>query len=200
MLAINGHTIHSSSRAVQIDLGGVAKGWALDRAATILHAQGVRNALINIGGNILALGTRNGTPWRVGIQHPRRAGALATLALFDGEAIGTSGDYQRYFELKGRRYCHLIDPRTGEPAQGTQSLTVLVTARPEAGILSDAASKPAFIDGPHWREHLAAFGIEYGLRVAADGSIDVTMPMARRIDFADDAHPSRTGGQAPDKR
>jgi hypothetical protein len=74
--------------------------------------------LINIGGNIMALGSKGGQAWKVGIQHPRRAGALAMLELHDGEAIGTSGDYQRYFELDGKRYCHLIDPRTGWPATG----------------------------------------------------------------------------------
>jgi thiamine biosynthesis lipoprotein len=188
-LTISGRRIESSNRAVKIDLGGVAKGWALDRAAQILHAQGVHDALINIGGNILALGSKNGTPWRVGIQHPRRAGAIATLNLGDGEAIGSSGDYQRFFDLDGRRYCHLIDPRSGAPAQGTASLTVLVTARRDAGLLSDVASKPAFIDSAHWRERLAAYGIEYGLRVGTDGRIEVTPAMARRLEFASDARP-----------
>jgi thiamine biosynthesis lipoprotein len=76
----------------------------------------VHNALINIGGNVMALGSKgDGTPWRVGIQHPRQPGALATSELHDGEAIGTSGDYQRYFELDGERYCHLLDPRSAEP-------------------------------------------------------------------------------------
>jgi thiamine biosynthesis lipoprotein len=98
---------------VALDFGGYLKGVALDRAADILRSQGVRNALINIGGNILALGYKEGRKWRVGIQHPRRAGALATVELNDGEAIGTSGDYQRYFELDGKRYPHLLDPRTG---------------------------------------------------------------------------------------
>ncbi len=188
-LSIEGKQIRSNNRAVKIDLGGVAKGWALDRAAAILREQGVRNALINIGGNVLALGSKNGIPWRVGIQHPRRAGTLATLALGDGEAIGSSGDYQRFFELDGRRYCHLIDPRNGMPAQGTQSLTVLVTARPTAGLLSDAASKPAFIDAAHWRERLAAYAIAYGLRVGGDGRVEVTPAMARRLEFASDVRP-----------
>ena len=102
-----------SQPRVKLDLGGYAKGYALDRAAEILKSQGIHNALINIGGNVLALGTHGTRPWRVGIQHPRKPGPLATLELRDGEAIGTSGDYQRYFELDGKRYCHLIDPRTG---------------------------------------------------------------------------------------
>lgn len=184
-LQIENGEIRSTNPAVQIDLGGIAKGWALDRAAEILRAHGVRNALINIGGNILALGSKNGTPWRVGIQHPRRAGTIATLNLNDGEAIGSSGDYQRFFELDGRRYCHLIDPRTGAPAQGTASLTVLVTPRPNVGMLSDAASKPAFIDAAHWRQRVAAYSIEYALRVGTDGSVESTPAMARRLQLAD---------------
>ncbi|HEY0675755.1 MAG TPA: FAD:protein FMN transferase, partial [Immundisolibacter sp.] len=108
---------HSRNRSVQLDLGGYAKGYALDRAAESLRAQGIRNALVNIGGNVIALGAHGKRPWRVGIQHPRKPGALAALDLHDGEAIGTSGDYQRYFIADDVRYCHLIDPRSGYPAQ-----------------------------------------------------------------------------------
>jgi len=114
-LVIEAGRIASRNPAVRLDLGGYAKGYALDRAAAILRQAGVRNALVNIGGNIIALGRKGDRPWRVGIQHPRRGGALATLDLHDGEAIGTSGDYQRFFEVDGRRYCHLIDPRSGQP-------------------------------------------------------------------------------------
>lgn len=188
-LTIDGTTVTSRNKAVKIDLGGYAKGWALDRAATILRQQGVSNALINIGGNIMALGSKGKTPWRVGIQHPRRAGALATLPLNDGEAIGTSGDYQRFFELDGKRYCHLIDPRTGRPAEVTQSLSILILRRANAGVLSDVVSKPAFIDGARWRERLRPFGVEHALRIAADGKIEVTRTLAKRLEFASDAPP-----------
>jgi thiamine biosynthesis lipoprotein len=109
----------------------------------------------------------------VGIQHPRRAGALAMLELHDGEAIGTSGDYQRFFEMNGKRYCHLIDPRTGWPADQAQAVTVVVGGE-HAGTLSDVASKPLFIAGPaDWRRLAAKDGVGR-LFVAADGSISVT--------------------------
>lgn len=180
----DGHWVSSPNRAVRLDLGGYAKGYALDRAAAILRAHGVRNALINIGGNVMALGDKGGEPWRVGIQHPREPRPLASLPLYDGEAIGTSGDYQRFFELDGRRYPHLLDPRTGWPATATQSLSVLVTARDKAGTLSDAVSKPAFIDGEHWRQHLAAFDIAHGLRVDAEGQIEVSRALLARLKFA----------------
>lgn len=180
-LVIDGKRVGSRNPAVQFDLGGYAKGYALDRAAAILRQQGVANALINIGGNVMALGKKGDQPWRVGIQHPREAGPLASLPLYDGEAIGTSGDYQRYFELDGERYAHLLDPRTGQPAHGTQSLTVLITPRADAGTLSDAASKPAYIAGDGWRDQTRRFGIAHALRVAADGRIEVTRELRARL-------------------
>lgn len=188
-LSIDGLRVSSRNKAVQIDLGGYAKGWALDKAATLLKAHGVHNALVNIGGNVLALGAKGDQPWKVGIQNPRGGGALAALPLKDGEAIGTSGDYQRYFERDGQRFCHLIDPRSGRPATQTQSLTILITARPRAGTLSDAASKPAFIDGDHWRARVAAFGIDHALRVDAQGHIVVTNALARRIEWLGETRP-----------
>ena len=183
-LVITGNRVESRNPVVQIDLGGYLKGYALDRAIAILKKQGIDDALVNIGGNIMALGKKGDVPWRIGLQHPREPHPLATLPLYDGEAIGTSGDYQRYFELGGHRYSHLIDPRTGEPATATQSLTVLVTPRPAAGTLSDVASKPAFIAGDDWREYTRRYDIDYALRVAADGRIEVTRALRARLQFA----------------
>lgn len=180
-LHIDGTKVWSDNRDVELDLGGYAKGYALDRAAAILRANGVHNALINIGGNVMALGKKGDRPWQVGIQHPRASTPIAALALYDGEAIGTSGDYQRYFELDGHRYSHLIDPRTGAPANRTEAVTVLVTPRPGAGVLSDVASKPIFIAADRWRELARRFGVSHVLRVDADGSIVVTHDMGARM-------------------
>ena len=188
-LVIEGNRVGSRSPAVRLDLGGYAKGYALDRAAAILRERGIHDALINIGGNVMALGKKGDTPWRLGLQHPRKPEPLATLPLYDGEAIGTSGDYQRYFELDGVRYSHLIDPRTGQPANATQSMTVLVTPREHAGTLSDAASKPPFIAGDGWREYTHRYGIEHALRVAADGRIEVTRELRARLQFTEGAGP-----------
>ena len=181
-----GHRIASRNPAVQFDLGGYAKGYALDRAAAILRARGVRNALINIGGNVMALGRKGDAPWRVGIQHPRKPESLATVELRDGEAIGTSGDYQRYFELDGERMCHLIDPRSGQPVRHTESLTVLVPAQPDAGAPSDADSKPLFIVGrAGWQALAARMGVVNALRVDADGSVEATPGMQARMQATD---------------
>ena len=174
--------VTSANRSVQLDLGGYAKGYALDRAAAILKGMGVRNALVNIGGNVLALGDKGGTPWRVGIQHPRAAAPLAVLDLRDGEAIGTSGDYQRYFEVGGRRYCHLLDPRTGRPADGVQAVTVLIAPGPRAGTLSDAASKPLFVAGAGaWRETARRLGLAQALLIDGEGVMRVTADFRARL-------------------
>jgi thiamine biosynthesis lipoprotein len=182
-LQLDGLRVSSRNRAVALDFGGYLKGVALDRAAEILRAQGVSNALINIGGNVMALGRKNGARWRVGIQHPRQPGPLATLELDDGEAIGTSGDYQRYFELDGKRYCHLLDPRSGEPVTHTQALSVVITPRPQAGTLSDAASKPLFIAGNDWPRLARQFAIDQVLRVDAEGRLQVSAALQRRLEY-----------------
>ena len=190
-LSFAGERVSSRNRSVQLDLGGYAKGYALDRAADLLKGMGVNNALINIGGNIMALGDKGGQPWRVGIQHPRAAAPLATLELRDGEAVGTSGDYQRYFEVDGKRYCHLLDPRSGRPAEGTQAVTVLIPPRmgaPQgdflrgAGALSDAASKPLFIAGAaEWRGLARRLGVEQALLIDGEGVMQVTAAFRQRL-------------------
>jgi len=180
-LVIEDDTVSSANPAVQLDLGGYAKGRALDDAAAILNAHGIGNALVNIGGNVIALGAHGDRPWRVGIQHPRQPGTLATLELRDGEAIGTSGDYQRYFETDGRRYSHLIDPRSGQPAAGMQSVTVLVSGK-QAGTRSDALSKPLFIDGAgRLPGHASRLGVADYLAVDSAGQIHVSPAMQARL-------------------
>ena len=183
-IAIAGNTITSSNRNVALDFGGYLKGVALDRAADILRAQGIHNALINIGGNVMALGSKEGRKWRVGIQHPRQPGPLATVELDDGEAIGTSGDYQRFFEVDGKRYAHLLDPRSGFPAEHTQAVTILIPPGAKAGTLSDAASKPIFIAGPEaWQDMARKLGIGLVLRVDRDNRLFVTEALRKRLEF-----------------
>ena len=183
-LRVEDGRVSSARRAVALDFGGYLKGVALDHAAAALRDAGVQNALINIGGNVMALGTKHGEPWRVGIQHPRQPGALATLPLHDGEAIGTSGDYQRFFELDGKRYCHLLDPRSAAPVTHTQSLTVLIRGGGQTGMRSDAGSKPLFVGGREaWRHLARKLEVADALRVDADGSIQVTRSLAGRLKF-----------------
>ncbi|MFM8490411.1 MAG: FAD:protein FMN transferase, partial [Candidatus Methylopumilus sp.] len=180
-----GSTISSTNPHVKIDLGGYAKGYALDRASKILRDHHIKNALINIGGNIIAIGQNGNKPWRVGIQDPRGSQAIAKLDLPDGWAIGTSGDYQRYFMIDGVRYCHLIDPFTGFPVQGVYSVTVLIEPTQNAGALSDVLSKPLFIAK---REDRRAIAEKLNIRhylIIEDNVISVTQTMADIIQFLD---------------
>ncbi len=181
-ITIANHQASSRNPAVKLDLGGYAKGYALDVASAYLRQNQVRGALINIGGNIIAIGSHGDRPWRVGIQHPRRPGPIATLELPDGWAIGTSGDYQRFFERDGKRYCHIIDPRSGRPAEGVQAVTVLIPPGPHAGALSDAVSKPLFISGASaWQAAARQLGLEYALLIDASGKMQLTTGMQQRI-------------------
>lgn len=185
-LRIDGTKISSSNREVKIDLGGYAKGYALDRAVGILKKDGAQNALINIGGNIIALGEHGNRAWRIGIQHPRKPSAIAAMDLYNGEAIGTSGDYQRYFEKDGKRYCHIINPATGMPVENVQSVSIVAKTGTQAGLMSDVASKPIFIAGTEkWRDAARTMGIDLVLRVDSTGGVDVTTLMSKRLAFDD---------------
>jgi FAD:protein FMN transferase len=126
---------------VALDLGGIAKGYAVDRAVAALREWGVRDGLVNAGGDLYALGnSADGDPWSVGIRAPDGRGLAGTLALSDG-AIATSGDYEQFFEHAGRRYHHLLDPVTAAPrASGTRSLTV----RASSCMAADAAATAAW--------------------------------------------------------
>jgi thiamine biosynthesis lipoprotein len=185
-LSVRGGEVTSANPAVQLDFGGYAKGYALDRAAGILRDDGIANALINVGGNAMAIGRRGERPWRVGLDAPRGKGLLATLELNDGEAVGTSGDYRRYYEIDGKRYSHIIDPRTGYPVAGVESVTVLVPGGAGAGALSDAASKPIFIAGRSgWGAAAARMGVSRAMLDDTDGVVHVTRELKARLRFSD---------------
>ena len=185
-IVIENGKVFSNNQSVQLDFGGYAKGYALDLAINNLRKQGVKNALINIGGNIIALGQHGDKPWRVGIQHPRKPNAIAVLNLASGWAIGTSGDYQRYFDLDGKRYCHIIDPATGYPVQGMQAVTVLIPPQSNAGVMSDVASKPIFIAKSDSRAEAAkSMGVENFLVIESTDKIWVSSAMAKRVSWLD---------------
>lgn len=187
-IVIKDGAAYSKNVAVNLDLGGYAKGYALDNAVAYLRQQHVNNALINIGGNIIAIGQHGNQSWRVGIQHPRTPTAIATIDLLDGWAIGTSGDYQRYFELNGKRYCHIIDPRTGYPVQHTQAVTILVPPQAhnhtQAGVLSDVVSKPIFIETPENKSKVAqTFGIDNFMVIDEKSNIFVSGKMTKKLNW-----------------
>ncbi len=176
----------SKNIAIKLDLGGYAKGYALDQGLAYLREQKIQHALINIGGNIIALGQHGDRPWQVGIQHPRQPNAIASVALASGWAIGTSGDYQRFFDLDGKRYCHIINPETGYPAQGIQSVTVMIPPQSDSGVRSDVASKPIFLAAPAKRiEAAQAMGVEYFLMIDSDNNVQVSANMQEQLNWLD---------------
>lgn len=139
-----GHTVLLEKQGMRIHLGGIGKGYAVERSAALLRDRGYRDFLIQSGGDLYVAGLSGGQPWRLGIADPRKpTQSFGTLDLIDG-TFSTSGDYERAFVQDGVRYHHLIDPSTGYPAKGTRSVTV-VTNQP---VLADGLSTGVFILGP----------------------------------------------------
>jgi thiamine biosynthesis lipoprotein len=134
------NNVRLNKKGMQLDLGGFGKEYAVDRVATIFLENGVTSALINFGGDVRALGAKpDGDPWHIGIQDPRQLDrCFATLSLSQG-ALATSGDYERFFELGGQRYCHILNPKTGMPVSYWRSVTVLAPLASAAGATSTIA-------------------------------------------------------------
>jgi len=146
------HTIRFLREGVRIDLGGIAKGYAVDRAVQHLRELGIRHAMVNAGGDTRLLGDRRGKPWMVGIRDPRSAGRVVMRVPLADEAISTSGDYERYFEEDGVLYHHILVPSTGRSARGVRSATVI---GPDA-TLTDGLSTTLFV-----------LGVERGMQLIA---------------------------------
>jgi thiamine biosynthesis lipoprotein len=145
-------TVAFSAQGVRINLGGIAKGYVVERGVALLRAAGVQNAVVTAGGDSRLLGDRHGQPWMVGIRDPRKDGNVAMTVPLQDEAISTSGDYERYFDEDGVRYHHIISPSTGNPASGVHSATVI---GPD-GVMTDALSTSVFV-----------MGVDQGLRLIA---------------------------------
>jgi thiamine biosynthesis lipoprotein len=143
-LDARGRTISYRVPGVRINLGGIAKGYAVERGAQILRAAGISNALLNAGGDTRVIGDRRGQPWIVGIQHPRATDTVVTRLPLIDEAISTSGDYERFFEEDGKRYHHILNPATGRSTEGVLSVTVI---GPDA-TMTDGLSTTLFVLGP----------------------------------------------------
>ncbi len=182
-LSLQGDQLSSPNSAVMLDVGGYAKGYAVDQAIELLQQMGINNAIINAGGDLRAIGDKGNRPWRIGIRHPRQTGVIASLETHADESIFTSGDYERYFEYHGQRFHHIIDPRVGRPAQGTSSVTIIHKDASSA----DAAATAVFIAGStQWRETARAMGIAEVMLIDAAGTIYMTEAMSQRINLESD--------------
>jgi thiamine biosynthesis lipoprotein len=168
-----GQQVRLKQVGMELDFGGFGKEYAADRAAAVLQSYGMQHALVNLGGDLHALGDRglpefDAAPWQIDIQPPRlqadrQASALATLPLTRG-GLATSGDYERFFILDGKRYCHVLDPRTGWPVQHWQSVSVLAANTVTAGALTTIA----MLKGAQARAWLDEQDVNY-LMVQHDG-------------------------------
>jgi thiamine biosynthesis lipoprotein len=137
-------TVRFARTGVRIDLGGIAKGYAVDRGIAILRSRGIEHALVTAGGDSRIIGDRFGKPWVVGIRHPDRKNEVIARIPLEDAALSTSGDYERYFDENGVRYHHIIDPGTGHPASKVRSATILGPTATR----TDGLSKTAFVLGP----------------------------------------------------
>lgn len=146
------HTVRFLAQGVRINLGGIAKGYTVERAANLLRSRGIHNAIVTAGGDSRLVGDRRGQPFMVGIRDPRKDDEVAVTIPLEDEAISTSGDYERFFEENGERYHHIIEPKTGLPAGGVRSATII---GPDA-VLTDALSTSVFV-----------MGVDEGLRLIA---------------------------------
>lgn len=136
-------TLQFGRPGMRIDLGGFAKGHAVDRCIAILRERGVAHAMVSAGGDSHVLGDRRGRPWMIAVRDPRREDGVVAVLPLENVAISTSGDYERYFERAGVRHHHLIDPRTGRSAAGVRSVTIVA----DDGLTTEALSKTVFVLG-----------------------------------------------------
>ncbi len=186
-IEFDGLRMRSRNPAVQLDFGAMAKGLAVDRVIDYLRNQQISNAIINAGGDLKVIGRHGDRPWRIGIRHPRPTpdkdeNVLAALDVNDGESVFTSGDYERFYAYEGRRYHHILDPRTGYPADQTMSVTVI---HPDAAT-ADAAATALFVAGPDgWRAIARKLQLRYVMLVDKNGRIIMTPAMAQRIILMD---------------
>lgn len=150
LLDRSARTLRFAREGVRIDLGGFAKGLAVDNGAAILRRRDIRHAIVTAGGDSHVLGDRRGRPWTIGIRDPRREGEVVAVLPLEDVAISTSGDYERYFERDGVRWHHIIDPRSGRSPDGVRSVTLIGAD----GLSTEALSKTVFV-----------LGLEQGLRL-----------------------------------
>ena len=127
-------TVRLPDAGMEIDFGGFGKEYAADRAGAVLEAAGVQHGYVNLAGDLRVIGPKpDGAPWQIGIRHPRKPGELLATIPVERGGLATSGDYERYFELGGKRYCHIIDPRSAMPVTHWQSVSVLAPLAVMAG-------------------------------------------------------------------
>ena len=166
-----------------IDLGGIAKGAILEDSVQILRELGVNHAIVNIGGDLTVLGDVNGRPANIGIRSPVAEKPLASLDVTGGETVVTSGNYERYVEIGGQRYNHILDPQSGYPVEHTVAVTVVH----DDAMLADAAATALMVGGAEAFDALTqALDIDFALLIDASGDLRLTRSMDERLHWLQD--------------
>jgi thiamine biosynthesis lipoprotein len=179
-ITLEGFHLSSGNPAVSLDFGAIGKGYGVDQAIQRLREMGVKSAIVNAGGDLRAIGSRAGNPWRIAVRDPVGGGIFALISVTGNEAVFTSGDYQRNFAWEGKFYHHIIDPRTGYPAEGTSSVTVLH----QDATTADAAATALFIAGPdNWHRIARQMGIGYVLLIDKEGAVHMNPAMQKRVEL-----------------
>lgn len=168
-------TVAFARPGMRINLGGIAKGYAVERAARWLRGQGVEYAVLNAGGDTRVVGDRRGQPWVIGIRNPRSESDVVTRIPLVDEAISTSGDYERFFDENGERVHHIINPRSGRPTDELMSVTVI---GPDA-VLTDALSTTVFVLGAErGLELIDSYAAYEAVVIGRDGSLNYSQGLA----------------------
>jgi thiamine biosynthesis lipoprotein len=177
-IVIKGNRVHSNNPSMQLDFGGIAKGYAVDAASALLQQLDIKHAIINAGGDLRAFGMNHSKPWKVAIENPI-GGVLGGIEIFEDEAVFTSGNYVRFLQTADRnRYSHILDPRSGWPAQSIMSATVIASS----GWKADAAATALIVAGiDHWTEVATALKIDKVLVTDENGQVFVTPEMQKRL-------------------
>ena len=180
-IQLNDLTMISSNPTVQLDFGGIAKGYAIDIACDSLKNLGIDNAIVNAGGDLRAFGSHGDRPWRIAVRNPA-GGIIAALEAGQDEAIFTSGNYERFRQNNESRYPHILDPRTGWPVKDLASVTVIT----REGWLADAAATALIVAGlDDWVEVARSLGLDQVLLVDETGKAYLTEKMDQRVEFVE---------------
>jgi FAD:protein FMN transferase len=192
---IDGLMLRGTNPAVDLDFSAITKGYGVDLAVGHLRELGVRHAMVSAGATVRVIGERSGQPWRITVRRPSGSGVLAVLLLRGDESIATVADYERNFVFEGRTYHQPLDPRTGYPAAGARSVTVIHGDAATA----EGAATALFVAGPEgWFDVARHIGVRYVLMVDGTGTVIMDPAMAKRAEFVDKGQEIRQSPSLPE--
>jgi len=182
-ILINGAMLTGTNKDLQLDFGGYAKGFGVDRLVEQLKQQGIKNALINAGGDLRAIGSAGNRLWTIAIQHPTKPRALGWLELSNDESVFSSGNYRRKFTRHGKKYHHIIDPRTGYPSENAAAVTVIH----HSGAVADATATALMVaTADEWLDIAKNIGLKHIFIVDNDGQLYSDKLFAKRLHLIDE--------------